>query len=171
MSEGGWNRDIFNSGGPLRGGKRDLYEGGVRVPLIAWWPQTIKAGQTTDHIATLWDFMPTACELAGAEPPARIDGISYVPTLKGSGEQPDHDHLYWEFHERGGRQAVRQGDWKAVRLEIQNEPERPLELYNLASDLGETNDVAAEHPEIVERMRTLMRQSHQDTEFFHIADE
>jgi arylsulfatase A len=171
MSEGGWNRDIFNSGGPLRGGKRDLYEGGVRVPLIAWWPQTIKAGQTTDHIATLWDFMPTACELAGAESPAGIDGISYVPLLRRTGEQPGHDHLYWEFHERGGKQAVRQGDWKAVRLEIQNEPERPLELYNLASDLGETNDVAAEHPEIVERMRTLMRQSHQDTEFFHIADE
>jgi len=171
MSEGGWNRDFFNSSGPLRGGKRDMYEGGVRVPLIAWQPGTIAAGKTSDHLSAFWDFAPTACEAAGVAPPADTDGISYLPTLRGEGKQAEHDYLYWEFYERGGKQAVRQGDWKAVRLDVQTDPDRPLELYNLADDLGETRDVASEHPEVVARLREIMREAHVDNERFEIVDE
>jgi arylsulfatase A len=170
MSEGGWDREYFNSSGPLRGGKRDLYEGGVRVPLIARWPKSIPPGGTTDHIAAFWDFLPTACEVAGVQLPGETDGISYVPTLLGKGEQKKHDYLYWEFYERGGKQAVRQGDWKAVRLDIEQNPDAPLELYHLPSDIGETKDVAAEHPEIVARMRQLMREAHTDTDDFTIVE-
>ena len=171
MSEGGWSRENFNSSGPLRGGKRDLYEGGVRVPLIAWWPESIPAGGVTDHISAFWDFVPTACEVAGADAPEDTDGISYLPTLLGRGEQRPHDYLYWEFYEGGGRQAVRQGDWKAVRLDVQTQPERPLELYDLSSDVGETRDVAAENREIVARLRGLMREAHVDSDRFQIAGE
>lgn len=168
MSEGGWDRDHFNSNGPLRGGKRDMYEGGVRVPFIAWQPGTIAAGKSTDHVSAFWDFVPTACEAAGIEPPADTDGISYIPTLRGQGEQREHDYLYWEFHERGGKQAVRQGDWKAVRLDVQTNPDRPLELYNLADDLAEEHDVAAKHPEIVARMKKIMLEAHVHSDRFVI---
>jgi arylsulfatase A-like enzyme len=170
MNEGGWDREFFDSSGPLRGGKRDMYEGGVRVPLIAWWPETIRAGAETDHVAAFWDFVPTACELAGVSSPADSDGISYAPTLLARGEQPQHDYLYWEFYEQGGKQAVRQGDWKAVRLDVQTHPDRPLELYDLASDVGEEHDVAAEHPDVVARMRQLMREAHVDNDRFTIAE-
>jgi arylsulfatase A-like enzyme len=169
MSEGGWSRDFFNSSGPLKGGKRDLYEGGIRVPLVAWRPGSVLAGGTTDHISAFWDFVPTACELAGIEPPANSDGISYFPTLLGQSDaQRQHDFLYWEFYEQGGKQAVRQGDWKAVRLDVQAQPDRPLELFHLPSDVGENRNLAAEHPEIVARMRKLMREAHVDNERFKI---
>jgi arylsulfatase A len=170
MNEGGWSREAFDSSGPLRGGKRDLYEGGVRVPLIAWWPGSIAPGGETDHISAFWDFLPTVCELTGAAAPADTDGISYLPTLLGKGKQAPHDYLYWEFHERGGKQAVRQGEWKAVRLDVNKKRPRPLELYNLSNDVGETHDVAAEHPEIVARMQKLMREAHVDTDQFQIAE-
>lgn len=168
MSEGGWDRHFFNSGGPLKGGKRDMYEGGIRVPFIAWQPGKIAAGETSDHVSAFWDFVPTACEAAGIAPPADTDGISYLPTLYGQSEQPEHDYLYWEFHERGGKQAVRQGNWKAVRLDFQTDPDRPLELYNLADDLAETKNVAAEHPEIVARMQEIMSEAHVETDRFKI---
>ncbi len=170
MSEGGWNRDFFNSGGILRGGKRDLYEGGIRVPLIAWQPGTIIGGKTSDHVSAFWDFVPTACEAAGIEPPADTDGISYLPTLRGQENQSEHDYLYWEFYEQGGKQAVRHGIWKAIRFDVQTEPSRPLELYNLADDLSETRNVAAEQPEVVARLRQIMREAHIDNERFQIAD-
>jgi arylsulfatase A-like enzyme len=169
MSEGGWHRDNFNSSGPLRGGKRDLYEGGIRVPLIAWWPGTVKAGRTTDHISAFWDFMPTACRLAAADMPASTDGISYAPTLRGDGDQASHDYLYWEFYEEGGKQAVRQGAWKAVLLDVQKGDGGRMELYHLPGDLGETRDVATEHPEIVAKMRRLMSEAHVDNERFKLA--
>jgi len=172
MSEGGWRRQYFDSSGPLRGGKRDMYEGGVRVPLIAWWPKRIAPGGESDHISAHWDFMPTACELAGTPAPEDTDGISYLPTLLGrADDQPKHDFLYWEFYEQGGKQAARQGDWKAVRLDVQTDPKRPLELYHLPSDVGEKRDLAAEHPEIVARLRQLMREAHVDNERFQIAGE
>jgi arylsulfatase A-like enzyme len=170
MNEGGWDREFFDSNGPLRGGKRDLYEGGVRTPLIAWWPTAISPGRTTEHISAFWDFLPTACELAGVEPPENLDGLSYAPTLLGQGKQPAHDYLYWEFYEQGGKQAVRQGQWKAVRLDFQKNPAGPLELYHLPSDVGETKNVAAEHPEIVARMEQLMREAHTDSGEFTIAE-
>lgn len=172
MSEGGWSRDYFNSNGPLRGGKRDMYEGGLRVPLIARWPGRIAAGGTSDHVSAFWDFVATACEITGAQAPADTDGISYLPTLLGRpGEQQQHDYLYWEFYEQGGKQAVRQGEWKAVRLDVQTAYERPIELYHLPSDIGEKHNVAGDHPEIVTRMRAIMRDAHVDSEQFKIAEQ
>src|SRR5207247_2037794 len=113
--EGGVDPKFFESAGPLRGIKRDLYEGGIRVPMIARWPGTIKAGSTNPQVWAFWDFLPTAADLAGIKPPEAIDGISMFPTLLGR-KQKSHAFLYWEFHERGFQQAVRMGDWKAVRL-------------------------------------------------------
>lgn len=169
MSEGGWSREYFNSSGPLRGGKRDMYEGGIRVPLIARWPGKIKAGMTSDHVSAFWDFVPTACELAKANQSADADGVSYAATLLGDVEhQKQHDYLYWEFYEQGGKQAVRRGDWKAVRLDVIENPARSMELYNLAEDLGETRDVAANHPKIIAEMAKIMRDAHTDHEQFHL---
>jgi len=169
MSEGGWSRDNFKSSGQLRGGKRDLYEGGIRVPLIAWWPGQIRPGRTSSHLSAFWDFVPTACEIASIEPPKDSDGISYLPTLVGRlQEQQAHDYLYWEFYEQGGKQAVRRGDWKAVRLDAITSPARPIELYNLAEDVSETRDIAAEHPEIVAEMAEIMRTAHNDSELFQL---
>src|SRR5439155_20866676 len=136
--EGGVDPEFFQSSGPLRGIKRDMYEGGIRVPMIARWPGKIKAGAVSDQVWAFWDFLPTAAEIAGVKPPDELDGISMLPTLFGQQQTNQHEFLYWEFHEKGSKQAVRMGDWKAVRLE----PNKPLELYNLQSDLGETKDVA-----------------------------
>jgi arylsulfatase A len=170
MSEGGWDRNFFSSSGPLRGGKRDMYEGGIRTPLIAWWPGRIAGGRTTDHASAFWDFVPTACELANIPAPEDTDGISYLPTLLGRpGEQAQHDYLYWEFHEQGGKQAVRRGDWKAVRLNTKRPGRSVVELYNLAEDLGEERNVAGEHPETVAELAALMNQSHVDQEGYEIA--
>ncbi|MEZ5352017.1 MAG: arylsulfatase [Bryobacteraceae bacterium] len=148
--EGGHNPDFFDDNGPLRGIKRDLYEGGIRVPFLARWKGTIRAGSKSDHQLAFWDFLPTACELAGAAAPEGIDGISFAPELLGR-PQRKHDYLYWEFHERGFHQAIRQDDWKAVRLG----PAKPIELYDLKRDLGETNDVAAANQPIVRKMEQL----------------
>ncbi|MCA9237209.1 MAG: arylsulfatase [Planctomycetales bacterium] len=164
MSEGGWDRNNFRSSGPLRGGKRDMYEGGVRVPTIAWWPGTVAAGEKTDHVSAFWDFLPTACELAGAETPENIDGISYAPTLKGRGPQPEHEYLYWEFYEQGAKQAVRRGKWKGVRLNVGADPDGPLEVYDLENDLGETRNVAAEHPEVAAELARIMAEAHVDSD-------
>ena len=156
--EGGGDPAFFNSSGPLRGYKRALYEGGIRVPLIARWPGKIEAGSGTDHISAFWDFLPTCCDLAGVVPPEDINGLSMLPTLLGQpGKQRQHRFLYWEFHEQGKKQAVRIGDWKGVRLNVAKEPDGPIELYHLEFDPGETTDLAAEHPEIVARMADIMR--------------
>ena len=160
-AEGGADPDFFQSGGPLRGIKRDLYEGGIRVPAIAWWPGTITPGQVNHHMWAFEDFLPTCTDLAGIDTPAGLDGISFAPLLAGTGEaQQKHDSLYWEFHERGFRQAVRFGDWKAVRYWSREQMEQnappPLELYNLAVDIGESNDIAAEHPELVARAEEIL---------------
>jgi arylsulfatase A-like enzyme len=151
--EGGADPDFFDSNGIFRGYKRDLYEGGIRMPFIAWSPGKIQAG-TTDHIAAFWDFLPTACDLAGLDSPDGIDGISYAPTLFGK-KQKEHDYLYWEFHEQGGKQAIRKGDWKAVRLNVAREENPPTELYYLAEDPGEQNNVADKYPEIVKEMNDI----------------
>jgi arylsulfatase A-like enzyme len=170
MSEGGWSRDNFNSSGPLRGGKRDMYEGGIRVPMIAWRPGVVAAGMTTDHVSAFWDFVPTACELAGIAPPADTDGISYLPTLEGRpGDQRQHDYLYWEFYEQGGKQAVRQGRWKAIRLNALEAARARWELYDLQADAGEANNVAAEQPEAIARAEEIMREAHVDQEGFEMA--
>jgi arylsulfatase A-like enzyme len=156
--EGGHDYQYFDSNGPLRGTKRDLYEGGVRVPAIAWWPGTIAPGTTSDHIAASWDLLPTIADLTGTPTPEGLDGISFAPTLRGArADQREHKYLYWEFFEEGGKTAVRLGDWKGVRLGLFKNADAPLELYDLATDIGETNNVAADHPDIVARMLEMMR--------------
>ncbi len=145
---------FFESAGPLRGTKRDLYEGGIRAPLVARWKGTIAAGTVSDTVCAFWDFLPTAAELAGLPVPAGIDGISLAPALFGKTRRA-HDHLYWDYGHGRARysQAVRQGKWKAVR----NGSAGPLELYDLASDPGESKNMAAAHPEQARRMAELMR--------------
>ena len=147
---GGADSAFFESAGPLRGLKGSVYEGGIRVPFIARWPGKIKPGSETNHVSAFWDFLPTACEIIGAEPPADIDGISYLPTLLGKRrKQKQHDHLYWEL---GGRQGIRMGDWKLVRTR----PGRKIELYNLAKDIGEQKDVGKENPKILAKMTEML---------------
>jgi len=145
--EGGADPGFFNSSGGLRGVKRDLYEGGLRVPFLVSWPGHIQGGTTSDHVSAFWDVLPTVADLAGFDTPER-DGISFLPTLKGE-EQIKHDYLYWEFHEQGGKQAMLKGEWKAVRLNVGKDPRGPLELYNLESDPKESQDVASEYPDLV----------------------
>jgi arylsulfatase A-like enzyme len=143
----------FQSSGRFRGFKRDLYEGGIRVPFLAFWKGRIQPGTTNQPIAH-WDFLPTACDLTGAAAPGGIDGLSYLPTLLGKpSEQKAHDYFYWEFFERGFQQAVREGDWKGIRLK-QGEP---LELYNLASDPEEKRNVAAANAGIVQRLEERLK--------------
>jgi arylsulfatase A len=150
---------LFNGSGKLRGMKRDLYEGGIRVPMIAWWPETIEAGAISGHISAFWDVLPTFCEIAGLKIPDYTDGISFLPELTGK-EQPVHDYLYWEFHEQGKTQAVLKGKWKAIRLNVWENPENPIELYDLESDPGETNNVAEQNPEVVGEMMEIIREAH-----------
>ena len=161
--EGGNDPHFNDSNGPLRGIKRDLYEGGIRVPLIARWPGKIEAGRTTGHVSAFWDFLPTLAGIAGAETPAGLDGISMEPTLFSQDGQQRHERLYWEFHEgRSSKQAVRLGKWKGVRLS----PEGPLELYDLAADIGETVDVAADRPEIVAAIESYLAEARSASEFW-----
>lgn len=157
--EGGYDPAWSRSSGPLRGRKRDLYEGGIRVPLLARWPGRVPAGQVTDQVVAFWDFLPTAAELAGvALPPC--DGLSFAATLLGRpGESARREPLYWECFEGGFRQAVLARDWKGVRLA----PGRPLELYDLKNDPGETRDLAAAHPEMVARLEALLARARSDS--------
>ncbi len=157
---GGADSEFFESAGPLRGLKGSVYEGGIRVPFIARWPGKIKPGSETDHPSAFWDFLPTACEIIGAKPPADIDGISYLPTLLGKPrKQKRHEVMYWEL---GGRQGVRMGDWKAVRTRLGNK----VELYNLANDIGEQNDLADKEPEVLEKMTEMLTTARTDSDVF-----
>lgn len=145
----------FNSNAHLRGGKRDLYEGGIRVPHIARWVNNIEPGTETDHISAFWDFLPTACDIANVEIPEHTNGISYLPVLMGN-EQPQHEYVYWEFPSQGGKQALRKGKWKAVRLNVTGNPDAPVELYDLSTDPGEQTNVATENPNVVQELLKLM---------------
>lgn len=162
--EGGVDPKFFQSSGPLRGIKRDLYEGGIRVPMIARWPAKLKLGRVSDQVWAFWDFLPTACEIASASPPEKIDGISMLPALLGRAQTNQHEFLYWEFHEGGFKQAIRIGDWKAVRLR----PGATLELYNLKTDLEEKHNVAAQNPEVVSRIETLFKTARTDSSEFPV---
>ncbi len=157
-NEGGKQLEWFNSAGGLRGHKRDLFEGGIHVPMIAYWPGRIKAGSETDHLSAFWDVMPTLCELTGAHAPQHIDGISFLPTLLGSGEQKQHDYLYWEFYAQGGKRAALSQKWKAVQLNM-TEGGDAIMLF-ASGDLAEENDVASQHPEVVQQFRTIFNQAH-----------
>ncbi len=164
--EGGADPQFFDSNGPYRGHKRDLFDGGVHVPMMAYWPGTVAAGSESDHLSAFWDMVPTFNELAGVPVPENTDGISMVSTLLGRGEQPEHKYLYWEFHERGGRIAVRMGKWKGVRYDVLKDPNAPMKLFNLDVDPGEQTNVAAEHPEVVEQIMGFMKKARTDSEIF-----
>ncbi len=151
--------EFFESNKPLRGQKTDVYEGGIRVPMIARWPRQIKPGTTSGHVGANWDMWATFAELTGAAPPNPTDGISIVPTLLGRSGQRQHESLYWENHARGGMQAVRMGRWKGVRNEITKRPNAPIELYDLETDLSESRDVFAAHPDGGKRIEALMKTS------------
>jgi len=168
--EAGADPDYFNSNGPLRGYKRDMYEGGIRTPMIVRWPGKVKQGSVSDHVSAFWDVMPTLAEIAGSEVPEGIDGISFLPELMGK-KQSGHEYLYWEFHEQGGKTALRMGDWKAVKLNIDKVPQGATELYDLSKDEGETTDLSASNPEIVRKMEELMKQTHTPSEVFPFANE
>jgi uncharacterized sulfatase len=155
--EGGHDTERFDPGGPLRGMKRDLYEGGIRVPMIVRWPGTTPAGTTSAHVGYFGDLLATAAELSGAETPDGLDSVSFMPTLVGNGKQAQHDYLYWEFYEQGGKQAVRAGKWKAVRMPWMK---GPTELYDLSADIGEEYDIASDNPDIVERLEAMMAEAH-----------
>lgn len=146
--EGGHDHAFFDSNGPLRGYKRDLYEGGIRVPTIAWWPGTIQPGRQSDEPLAGYDWLPTACDFAGIEAPKGIDGVSFAPMLRGQ-PQPSHDNLFFSY---GPKKAVRKGRWKAVRLA----PESNIELYDLDADIGEEQDVSGANPEILAEMEKIL---------------
>jgi arylsulfatase A-like enzyme len=158
--EGGVDPAFFHSSGPLRGIKRDLYEGGIRVPMIVRWPGKVQRDVVSDQVWAFWDFLPTAAEIAGARPPEKIDGISFLPTLLGQAQTNQHEFLYWEFHENGSKQAVRAGDWKAVRLT----PDASLELYNLKTDPGEAVNLADRNPEVVARIEAYLKAARTESE-------
>jgi len=164
--EGGADPEFFDSNGPLRGYKRDLYEGGIRVPLIARWPGKIKAGTVSGHVSAFWDFMPTFAELVGTKHLPTTDGISILPTLMGrGGKQKEHKFLYWEFHERGSKQAVRMGKWKAVRFGAKGK----LELYNLEDDIGEKRNVAGRNPQIVADIEDYLKTARTKSRYWDIS--
>jgi arylsulfatase A-like enzyme len=166
--EGGANPEFFQSSGPLRGFKRAMYEGGIRVPMILCWPGHIAAGATDDTPWAFWDLLPTLAELVGQQPPADIDGISMLPTWIGEAAagrpQAQREYFYWEFPERGFKQAIRFGNWKAIR----NAPDAPLELYDLASDLGEQHDLAAEHPDVVAHAEKILATARTKSDYLPI---
>jgi arylsulfatase len=168
---GGYDAAFFNGTAGLRAAKGSVYEGGIRIPMIASWPGSVAAKITTDHIAGFQDILPTLLEIAGAisRIPPGMDGISCAPTLLQKGEQQQHDHLYMEFPSYGGQQMVRLGDWKGVRQNLMKNPEAPVELYNLADDIGEQDDVAAKYPPIVERIREIMMKEHVPLKVFPFA--
>ena len=157
--EGGADPDFFNSNGELRG-----YEGGIRVPFIVRWNNVVKENSMSEHISAFWDFMPTIADAIGAELPENIDGISYLPELTGNGNQQNHDYLYWEFHENNGRQAIRKGNWKAVKYDVHNNGK--IELYNLAADISEKNNLAEMYPEKVAEFDSLMKASRSESDLF-----
>ena len=154
--EGGWRLNFFDSNGQLRGMKRDLYEGGIRVPFIARWPGKIKAGET-GQVTTFWDFLPTACELSGQEIPMSTDGISYLPTLLGDvDQQKQHPFLYWEFKTSISRHAVRSGSYKLVTIQDSKTDSTSIELYNLDNDVSETKNIADENPAVVKNLEAVI---------------
>lgn len=146
----------FNPSGPYTGIKRSLTDGGIRVPFIAWWPGKVKPGSESAHVGYFPDWLPTAAELAGAPAPAKTDGISLVPVLTGKAEaQPKHEFLYWEFHEGGFKQAaLYQGRWKGIRT---GGPDAPVQLFDQQNDIAEKTNVAAEHPQIAEKISAYLK--------------
>ncbi len=166
--EGGADPDFFDSNGPITGHKRSMTDGGIRVPLIASWKGVIKEGRKSDHITAFWDLMPTLAEMSGAECPAAANGISYLPTLLGNGEQQQHEYLYWEFQ---GNIAVRMGDWKAIKMRKSPTEGGDIELYKITEDIGEHNDVASQNPAVVAKIEAAMKSAHTYNPYFLLPGE
>ena len=168
--EGGANPDYFKSYGEYRGVKRDLYEGGIRMPMLMVYPGHVKAGVDNGHVMAFWDMLPTFAELAGYDQPLQTDGLSAVPTLLGKSGQQEHTYLYWELHEQGGKQAVRQGHWKGVRLQVGTD--NPVfELYDLDADIHEDHNVASEHPDIALLLQHVMDSCRTESDLFQFGRE
>ncbi|MDR6781554.1 arylsulfatase [Pedobacter africanus] len=168
--EGGNEPAFFNSSAGFRGIKRQLSEGGIREPMIVNWPGKIKAGQVSDHVGAFWDFMPTFADLAGQSLPGRTDGLSILPVLLNKGKKTQHEFLYWEFHEDGGRQAVRMGKWKGIREKAIKNPNAAIALYDLSNDPAETKNLASAFPQVVDKIRKIMQNEHiehKDFPFFN----
>ncbi|MCP4711252.1 MAG: sulfatase-like hydrolase/transferase, partial [Planctomycetes bacterium] len=160
---GGSDSTFFESAKPLRGLKASLYEGGIRVPMIARWPDKIEAGAVTDHISAFWDVLPTITELIEIKPPADIDGISFLPALLGNNDQQKtHDYLYWEYN---GAQAVRMDDWKGYRRRTN----QPIELYNLADDIAEQHNLAQINLETLAQISDIMQTGRTESEHFPLV--
>ena len=157
--EGGGDPDYFDSNGIYKGIKRDLYEGGIRVPFIAYLPGKIRSS-VVDKPAALWDMYPTFLQMAGVSVKKNIDGISLVPTFFQTGKQKQHEYFYWEFHENDGRQAIRWGKWKAIKLAVTKISDPAIELYDLDKDPQELNNIAAQNPDIVKKMVELFSKEH-----------
>jgi arylsulfatase A-like enzyme len=155
--EGGNDPDFFDSNGPYRGYKRDLYEGGIRTPFIAYWPSVIQPGSKSSLVSAFWDFLPTVCDLINVPVPKDIDGISFLPTLNGKGIQNKHESLYFEFHEQGGKQAIIKDGWKLLHLNVNNPAKLQVELYHFSEDIAEQNNVAAKFPQKVEELTKLLK--------------
>lgn len=166
--EGRNDAAFFQSSGPLRGMKRFVYEGGIRVPMIVRCPGKVPAGATSDVMWAFWDLLPTAAELAGASEavPKTTDGISFAPTLLGKPQPRQHEYLYWEFHEGGFSQAIRMGDWKAVRFGLNG----AIELYDLKTDLGETKNVAEQNQQVVQKMTELFKSARTESTYWPVAN-
>ena len=156
--EGGRNVKQFESTAGLRGFKRDLYEGGIRVPAIAWG-KTVQQKVSDEPLAN-WDFLPTVAEMIGEKIPDGINGVSFLDVLQKSSHKTKHESLYWEFFERGFDQAIRKGNWKAVKRSVNKSA---LELYDLSKDYAENNDVSAQNPAIVKEMEALFLKSRVDS--------
>lgn len=165
-TEGGANPDFFNSAGGLRGVKRDLYEGGIRSPFIVVWPGVVKTGSSSNHVSAFWDVLPTCAEIVNENVTSQTDGISFLPELTGKGEQKQHEYLYWELNVKGGRKAIRMGNWKAVVYNLTKDKQGELELYNLSEDKTESNNIAKNHPDIVSKMKMIMKEARSESEIF-----
>lgn len=168
--EGGANPDYFQSYGPYRGIKRDLYEGGIRMPMLMSCPGRVAEGVDNDHLMAFWDMLPTFAQIAGYQEPLQTDGISFLPTLFGQEGQQEHDCMYWEFHEQNGKQAVREGQWKGIRLQVGTD-EPVFELYDLATDIHEDHNVADQHPDICAHLQQLIDSCHTQSDLFDFGRE
>jgi len=169
--EGGIQPEDFNSNSIYRGNKRDLYEGGIKTPMLVVWPKKVKPGSTSNHVSAFWDVMPTLADIVGTEVPQNIDGISFLSTLVGNGKQKQHDNLYWEFHAGGGKQALRKGKWKAVKLNVLSSKNTVVELYDLEKDPSETKNIATEYPEKVKELVQIMDEEHIESKTFPFYSE
>ncbi|MEO5649847.1 MAG: sulfatase-like hydrolase/transferase, partial [Ginsengibacter sp.] len=167
--EGGNDPKFFQSNDGFRGIKRQLYEGGIREPMIAYWPAVIKKNKTSDLICAAWDFFPTFAKMVKRPVSPVLDGISILPTFIGKGKQKQHEYLYWEFHEDGGRQAVRMGDWKGIRENAMKNINGPVQLFNLTKDPGEKNNIASQNPLIVKKIEMILKEAHVENPNFPFA--